>query len=290
MAKGILLWPNAVDDQITPPTFSGGRWRADAPIEWVRDDGVQTGYLAFAAEFDTTEPTDTTFTIDHGQQVPAKAAVLLGNFGVDAEITLERSSVADFSTLVASVTKPVYPVIYPLGTQPAYSPNFISGKPIRRIPKMPWAGVFDTVHLARYSRFSITDPTNPDGFVSVSRAFIAGGYEPFFNMNYGAALKPVNRTRLVETIAGARVADVRTMMRQWELTYEFIPQAELWANLWELQAQLGVSMQAFFLFDPDDTANIHRHSYLCTLAEPSGVVLSNPGRGGGRLMLPEVIA
>lgn len=290
MTKGIILWPNTIDDQVTVPVFDGGRWRADAPIQWIRDDGVETSYLAYYAESDTLEPSDTMFVIDHRQQVPAKAAVLLGNFNVDATITLDRSNTADFSVIEASVTRSVYPVIYPLGTVPAYSPNFISGRPVRRIPGMPWAGVFETVNTARYSRFSIRDVNNPDGRVRITRGFLSGGYEPFYNMDPGATLRPINRTRTRETIAGAEVHDVRKPRREWELSYSDIPRAELWTQLYEIQMQLGVSMQGFFLFDPADVANLHRHSMLVTLSDPTGVTLNNPGRGDARLRLREVLA
>lgn len=291
MAKGILLWPNVVDDQVTPPTFSGGRWLADQPIEWVRDDGVETGYSAYAARSDTAEPTDTTFTIDHGQQVAVKAvAIPEGNFGIDAEITVERSNVADFSVIEASVTGPVYPVIYPLGTVPSYSPYFIAGRPISRLAKMPWIAAFTSISVASYTRVSISDAANPDGYVEFPRLFMAGGYLPFYNMDLGAELKPLNRTRTRESIAGARFHDVRPARRQWSLTYQNIPHAELWSQLWELQAQLGVSMQAFFAFDIDDPANTARHSFPCTLEDPAGVIVSSHFGGGARLVLSEVLA
>lgn len=291
MAKGILLWPNVLDDQVTPPSFSGGRWLADQPIEWIRDDGVETGYSAYAARSDTAEPSDTTFTIDHGRIAPVRAVVIPeGNFSVDAVITVERSLTSSFSAIEASVTRPVYPVIYPLGTVPAYSPYFISGKPLRRLRKMPWIGVFDTISIAGYTRVSIVDPTNPDGHVTFPRMFAAGGYEPFYNMDLGAELRLVNRTRTRESIAGARFHDIRPPMRQWSLTYQHIPHAELWAQLWELQADLGVSMQAAFIFDRDDAANLHRHTFTVTLEDPSGVTVSTHFGGGARLVLSEVIA
>lgn len=291
MAKSLILWPNLVDDQVTPPTFSGGAWLADQPIDWVRDDGVQTGYLAYAARSNSTELQATTFTIDHGQQVAVKgAAIPEGNFSTAAEITLDRSNDADFSTILATITKPVYPVIYPLGTVPSYSPYFISGKPINRLPKMPWIGVFDAVNVARYSRFLINDPLNPDGYLEFPRLFMAGGYPPFYNMDPGATLKPLNRTNVRESIAGARFADLREARRQWTLTYRNLPHDELWAQMWEIQVQLGVTLQGFFIFDSDDTANLHRHSFQFTFQDPSGVTVLADGRGDATLLLSEVIA
>ena len=291
MARGIILWPNAIDDRVNPPVFSGGGWLADLPLSNIRDDGVETGYLAYVTQSNSAAEADTWFDIDHGGPVPIRgAAIPEGNFSPEAEITITRSDDPDFATVIAALTTPVYRVIYPQGTVPATSPFFISGKPVNRLPKMPWIAVFDTPNIARYTRISISDPTNPDGYIRFPRLFMAGGYQPFYNMGYGARMTPVSRSRSQESIAGARFFDVREQRRVWRLDYDLLPDAELWAQMYEMQAQLGVTFQAFFIFDPEDEPNLHRQSFQCTLEDTSGVVLSSSARGGASLILSEVIA
>ncbi|WP_430436870.1 hypothetical protein [Oceanibaculum nanhaiense] len=291
MGKGIILWPNLIDDRVTPPVFSGGGWLADLPLSNLRDDGVQTGYLAYAAQSNTAAEEDTCFDIDHGQPVPcAGLAIPDGNWSPACNVTVTRANDADFTDVVATATGEVYPVLYPLGTQPSTSPYLISGKPTIRLPKMPFIALFDPVHVARYTRVEISDPLNPDGYIRIPRLFMAGGYEPFYNMQYGARLRPIQRTRVRESVAGARFFDERAPRRVWTLEYDLLPQAELLASMYEMQATLGVSRQAFFIFDPADTVSRHRTSFMCTLDDPGGIVFSSYERGGASLVLSEVIA
>lgn len=289
--SSLFLYPNLIDSVDTPPDFVGGGWLADSPITNIRDDGRNTGFFSYIAQSNTTSAADTQFELHFPTAVAAKGFVIpLSNLSQDAVVKVTAANDADFQSVMMTSIEPVFPIVFPIWSIPITAPEFITGKPSASGAQMPSIHVFDVAVFASHYRIEIVDEQNPDGHIWISRAFLGAGWSPSVNAEYGASLRLVNRAIRSESIAGARFYDRRRHRRQWVLNYKHLPSDEFWANMYELQTVNGIDGQFYFSLDPSDIKNRHRQSFLCTLEEPSELLVETYQTSGTTVLLSEVIA
>lgn len=146
--------------------------------------------------------------------------------------------------------------------------------------------VFDTV-TARYWQIELGDPTNAAGYVDVGRLAICGGWQPTFNLSYGAKLGLETETGRQLTDGGAALYTERPTRRTLVGVLEDLPEDDALANGFDMQRIAGISRQLYVVMDPDDTTHLHRRSFLATWKELSGFTHSHLARIGLPVSLVE---
>lgn len=200
---------------------------------------------------------------------------------------------ADFSSPVYdSGTVNVWPVIYPQYSLRWGGSSSLDG----RLAAEDAAGYnihFTHVpadpYYARYWRFEITDTTNAAGFIDIARLFMAPGWQPTVNQQLGASLGWTTRTTSQESDGGATYYNVRPRRRQAHFTIPLIETDEAMANAFEMQRQLGLAGQVYYIQDPDDTSHLFRRAFPATLRELSPIEQPFYGRHTTPFSLDEVL-
>lgn len=164
-----------------------------------------------------------------------------------------------------------YPVIYPWGTLPYYHPSWYTGLPTQSDideDTFPIYKIFSTTLFARFVKVEISDTTNAQGQIEIGRLFTPRGVQPTYNLAYGAtSLGFITNTKIETTLSGRRVYDEKPMQRLLPLEIRNLPQNEALTKFYDMQKRLNKNRQMFFVFDPDDTALMHRRSFAATIGE-----------------------
>lgn len=267
MSHGVLLYPNWLDTG--PVRFWGGSWLRQAPLELLRDQR-----RVYAAVSRSACRDDTWFRIDLGQprnvmgwafpwQKLSKPATITVRGFWDGACTLEVPE-------AAVVDKEVYPVIYPWGTVPREHPSARDGKitdeEIAR-STVPVLHVYRTEVVCQGWEVRISDPTSPAHRIRLPRMFLAGGYRPTRNFDWGAAVGLRDASIRSTGVSGVDFYDEREQRHAAQLAFPDVAYNEAWAWMHDMREALGTSKQFFFSYDPDDLPNLHRHSFPCTMDE-----------------------
>ena len=290
MARNVLAFPNRVDSTRHVATFSGGSWEADLPLTNLRDPR-----LAYVARSTDTTEASTHFDVD--LQVERDILVVAipgGNVSRDGRVRLTAASDAGFASVVAAVDwADWWPVVYEFGALPWGSPSFWDGKIDAEAAEgyeMPWHFVFSTPVQARYWRIEISDVGNLDGYVELPRLVLAPGCQPSRNYGHGARMGWADDSTVERSLGGAVFVAPQPRYRKFDLTWPYLPRGEALAWVMDMQRQLGVSGQAYYVENPDDVTNRHRLSMLCRLRQLDPLDFVPALRASAALALEEVIA
>lgn len=288
MAPPILAFPNVAD--AADVTFSGGAWETTLPLEHLVD-----GNLAKVARSSGVLTTDTTFDVDLGVARFTRVFALVKH-------TISRLGTVRIrlSQTAGDFTSPVYdsgwfnawPIIYPVYTPPCGGGSFIDG----RLSAEDAVGynlnvihVASAAYYARYVRVEIADTGNPDGYVDLGRLVCASGWQPTNYLDVGARLGWATTTSEQEADGGARYFKVTPRRRTASFAVSNLDTTEAMSAPFEMMRQLGLAGQLFFVFDPDDTAQLFRRSFLATLRQLDPIEFPYAFYHGAAFTLTEVL-
>jgi hypothetical protein len=264
VANAILAYPNHVDADpaFAAVAFDGGQWRAELPLTNIRDR-----LLVRRARSVNVALSSTQFWIDLGVSrdvrvaaIPFLTASRAARIRIRAFLTQDAGGAAQAD----SEWRDVCPVVYPFGSLYYGHPAFWDGRMTQEeaaLFSMPVVVAFPQTIIARWWLFEIDDTTSALGYVEVPRAFLAPGWQPTLNMVWGASVGFEPRTTVVESYGGAQFFDVQRGRRVARFGFDYLPETEALAVALDMQRRLGVDGQLFFVYDPDDTVNMHRRSF-----------------------------
>jgi hypothetical protein len=139
--------------------------------------------------------------------------------------------------------------------------------------------VADTAQSAQYWRTNIADTANADGYVEIGRLVMAGGYQPTYNMSYGARLGWQDPSTRSDSDGSATFFKVRSRRRVASLVLENVEEDEAFDQSFEIQRRLGTTGQLFIVLDPEDTGlRLMQRSFLCVLRELTALEYANTTR------------
>lgn len=185
---------------------------------------------------------------------------------VGMEITCNSG---DYTTpLYDSTSSDLIDRIYEFGSLPFGHPSFWTGKPTEEsrlqnifpIVKIPASTV-----LARYWRFTFIDTTNIMGCIRLSRLFLQNNYQPTVNAAYGASLALQTETTRETSLGSIDSYDVKETRRIMGFILENLSEEEALSRALDTQRRLGIDKQTFFIFNPEDTIQMHRRAFTATL-------------------------
>lgn len=213
----------------------------------------------------SADEADTQWDVDLMRTVDMQAfALLLRNPSVNAGVRLQISDTAgDFSSPLYD-TNPGGGFIdyWPAGLLPEDAPDNL---PFRHVAPAVVSG-------GRYVRWLLSDETNVDGFLDVTRALVTQIYQPTYNMAFGARWGLVTRTVRTETDGRGDTYQEKPARKRAVFTLENIPEAEAFLSALRMQRRHGISRQLFVQADPDDaTLAWVEKDMFCTFDELSAV-------------------
>ncbi len=258
---------------IDAATLSGGSWVGSLPL-----NNLKARALAKVARSASLSFAHTQFTIDHGVSKPVRIIGLVNHsMQLSAQFRVVGGSDPGFSTglLYDSGWLDVWPAVYATLSLEWPSNNFWGGRytDAERTGVTPTRGlILPSTVSARYWRVEIKDAANSDGFVQIGRVFMGASWQTQVNALYGAtSIAWETTTEIQAAISGAEYFDRRTPYRVARFSTEYMSETEGMAYAFEIQRQMGLDGEVFFVHDPDDVANALRRQFLGRLRELSPV-------------------
>lgn len=137
------------------------------------------------------------------------------------------------------------------------------------LPKPTWL-IFPNFVVAQYWFIEVSDTSNINGYISLDDLFLASGFTPLYNMSYGAVMGLRSNTTSESSKGGVEIFDEQKSGRYVVFTLESISVDDAFVNLFDMQRQLDISQDLYFIFDQDDTDLMTRRSFVArfeTLSE-----------------------
>ena len=212
------------DNQIDTSTLSGGSWNASYPLT-----NLQTRQFALQARSSNALTTSTKLILDCGAiQRIGVCALVNHNLTTVATVRLEGSNNSGFSSLeYDSGALTVY-------DHTDYAFSFVQAE-------------------ARYWRISISDTSNPDGYIAIGRVFLGWRFQPAINIAYSPSLSVESLTVVQETLGGQEYFDLRPNRRIWTGSWDAMTDSEAYAIWLQVQRGEDVSGEVYLIFDDADT-------------------------------------
>ena len=165
-------------------------------------------------------------------------------------------------------------MVYPYGSLPYGHPSWWDGKLSEEDAAdyvIGWSDVLSALVNARFWRVEIADIGNTDGYVELSRLFLAPGWQPTFNMDYGAQLGWLDESRVDTALGGQDIVEDRARRRTARIKISNLGDDEAFVWPWEMERALGVSKEIYYIHDPDDTVHRIRRRFLCRMRRLSPI-------------------
>lgn len=262
------LWLTQTDPRIATVTAWGGFWEPDLPVSNLID--ASAGAVARTEDCATGSAT-AWFDLGVARDVSV-AAIPSSNASPAARVRLRAYATLGGVALADTGWASFFPDLYPFGSVDWGHPSIFSATldtETALLFPQPWVYVFAAPVTARYWLLEVDDPSNSDGYIEMSRFIIAPGYQPSYNMSYGATVRVVDPSEVQRSYGGRVYGERRSKYRVAVFKLAHIPTSEALTNIHDMHARQGVTGEVFFVWDPNDTGNIGRLSFLGRLAELS---------------------
>lgn len=250
MGNCILAFP----DKTANAGLSGGSWQQAFPLS-----NLAAAALALKARSSDALAASTKFDVNLGAATKLRVLALIGhNLSIAATIRVRFSAVADFSTNVYdSGTIAAYPNYYDDVNLDWGQPVLTNNKPSTSdaiAMRYPLFFCTPAAVTAQYARVEITDTANPDGYVQLSRCFIAPGLQPASNMRFGASWGLNGRSSSATALDGTDYFKRVEARRTVNFSLGEIPLEAGSGQYLEANRVLDIDRELMFVADPDATS------------------------------------
>jgi len=260
MANLLICYP----DRAAEATLSGGSWEATLPLDNLKS--LPLGLVARSTSA-ATSSTQLDVALDTSRAISA-LVLCAHNLSVSAQYKVTASSDSSMS-----------PELYTSGWLDVW-PQIWSTEQLEWEDDRWWDGtisaeereayVSNLIHafqstLARYWRLELSDTGNSDGYVQAGRLFVATGWQPTVNYDYGNAFGWETTVQTEMSLGGQQYFERRAHQRVFQLGLSWLTTDEAHARVWEIQRELGVDGEIFIVPDLDDTMHTIRRAFLARL-------------------------
>lgn len=270
MANAILAFPITSDNAAA--TYAGGSWVAALPLTNLKDDRLARVTRSTSASLANAQ-----FTIDFGIAEWVRFVALVDhNFSRTSAVRVRGSNTPGDWTVTTfdSGWFDGWPVTSPLYVAPVGDPSWLDGR-------MSAAEAADynlsaiyiaaSATAAQYWKIEISDIGNTAGYVQMGRLVMSRAWQPTINMSVGAKIGIGTETSFQRSDAGPKYFNVQPRARSAAFTIQNMGTDEIFTYAFEMQRQLGLSKQLFFVWDATDTVHLFRRSFLATLRDLSPI-------------------
>jgi len=262
-----LAHNNLVDGSI----LTGGAYVATLPLA-----NVKNRTLARVARSSDLLTTSTQFDMDLGVNKRWRVLALVNhNLGLGALYRVRSGSSPTFATTdMDSGWLAVWPAVYDTEDLDWDDPNYWEGT---YTDSERQGYTWTLIHKlsgslsARYVRVEIDDSLNELGYVQFGRVFIADGYVPSRNMVVGANLGWEDDSEIDRAYGGAEYFDERDRFRVARFTIANLDTDEGYRGAFEIMRQAGVTKEVLLQWNPADTKNAIRQSFVGRMRQLSPI-------------------
>lgn len=221
------------DNQIDTATLSGGSWSTSYPRS-----NLQTRQLALQARTVDALAASSVLILDCGSaQNIGVVALVNHNLQSTATVRIQGSTVSDFATTV-----------YDSGADVIYAGTDY--------------GVSFTETEARYWKISISDTSNPDGYIAIGRVFLGWIFQPTINIAYTPSMSVESTTIVQETLGGQEYFDLRPNRRVFQGSWDALTDYEAYSLWLRIQRGEDVSGEVFLIQDDGDVTYQAARNFL----------------------------
>lgn len=110
--------------------------------------------------------------------------------------------------------------------------------------------VLDAEVTARHFRLEIDDAANPDGFIRVGLAYAGPVFQPERGLSYGASFGVAGMRRDITTRGGQLYPSALYQQRQWDVSLDFLREAEMYDEGLEIQRHAEIGGNVLFVPRP----------------------------------------
>jgi hypothetical protein len=250
-------------NRIDATTLTGGSWMGSLPLSNIKDRR-----LSRLARSTNALAASTMFDLDLGAPRSVGVIALVAhNLSVTATVRVLGDDASDFAT-------PVYDsgavAVWPAGVIPQSlleweDDNFWLGTVSQEALagfKTPFIVLPASAQTLRYWRVSITDTSNPDGYVQIGRVYIGSAWQPDFDRSYGASLGYDDVSQVEESLSGEEFYDVRRKRRIHRFELGWLSQTEALDRVLDMQRLQGTTGEILIVPNVTDTTNRSKVSFL----------------------------
>lgn len=255
--------------------LSGGNWLSNGDVSLANVQDDRYWRIARSA---SASPADTQIrvTLDRVRSLRG-AALILPNATTAATFRISAHGEPDFDSAI-------------------FSTDMISGgesdltwKDDERAPIL--STVFPGDVSARYWLVEIDDNTNALGYIDVARLFLAEALSPSFNYTFsGNSLTFRNNTLSSSTLSGGQRFWRRVSPREWVCSFQYLPEAEVFGDVYEFLRYVGYDREVFIVSDPADMNHAQQRRFFATISQLNPIVQSVFERGDFGFGVSEIVA
>lgn len=286
MSNCILAFP----DRSLNASFSGGSWNTAYPLT-----NLNLPDLAYKTRSVDALAASTKFDFYMGASYKLRVLAIIGhNISVGATIRCRFSTVSDFATNVYdSGTIDVYPNYYDTTSLDWGHPVLTANKPSTAdaiAMRYPIFFVAPAAVTGAYGRVEITDTTNVDGYVEISRCFVSPGLQPTVNMNIGASSGLIGRTKVESSLNGTEYFQKIYPIRVQSFSLSTLSQEVGIGQFLEAQRYLDIDTDVFFVHDPAAVSmSVRLQSFMGKLRQLASYEFTDYTRGDIAFEIKETV-
>lgn len=143
---------------------------------------------------------------------------------------------------------------------------------------------------AQYWRLSLFDSANADGYVSLARLVMAGGYEPTVGVQLEVDFGRFSASTITESKGGAKVSNRQEGGRAVRIGLPYLSEDEALMEMWRMLTDADITDQIFFAFDKTDTRHKSARMFLARARSINPMLLHGFDRISAAFELQEVVA
>lgn len=243
-------------------TLAGGSWTAGLPLDNLKDRVLSRPARSVDTDLASTQ-FDVTLPRLRGLRVIALCRHNMGN-AAKWRVRLWRD-VARTVLVADSSWMPVWSTVKDSLYYEWEDDEFWAGTISNEdISGFFWNAAYllpDTVSAQSIS-IEIYDEENAAGYVQIGRLFLGSGWQPAWNMSYGATLGYEPLTEVSKALDGTEYFDERPLYRVAKFSLDHLREEEALEGALELQRVCGISGEVFFIWSPADVRQSVRRSFL----------------------------
>jgi hypothetical protein len=263
VANALIAFGNAVDKGL----LSGGSWLSSLPLSNLYNRVIHKLARSTDASLASTQ-----LLVDLQKALPLRTlAIVNHNLSLSGKYRIRASNDGNFITsLIDSGWRDAWPSLYASLSLDWQADNWWSGRYTEADRAgYIWTTIFSATvtTAARYWLFEFDDQANVAGYIQLGRIFIGEAWQPKVNIALGATLGWNDETQITSSLSGTEYFDKRRPYRVSTFETNFMDQDDALGKALDIKRRLGLSGEAVFQFDPDDTTQSLRRQFYGRLRE-----------------------
>jgi hypothetical protein len=238
---------------VASAAVSGGQGFV-ATMSWALND-VRASFDGGAVQ------TDSTATMPVG--TPSRVTLTAGACWAVRRLKVFGAAQTNASLIALAGVEQEVAAAYDSGEVDAWAPAWVTAAAAREQERTPGLAVhfLPSAQQGLYWRLDLVDPTNPAP-LELARVIASPARQPAVNMSFGAGVGYEARDLIEEAESGAEFGARRRARRVVRFGLGHIVEAEAFDLHFNLQADIGSWGEVLFCWNPNDTTQFHRRTFV----------------------------